>query len=181
MVTNIVIRNYLSGSYLLEQEPDTWDAIVILDSGLSHTDFVAQHARKHVFLHFDDVDSSIRGKRPPSTNDVKSALDFAADSRNLLVCCRAGQSRSAAIAFVICFQQLGAEAACQLLNPRRHVPNPLIVELAASLVDEPTLCQVFKSWQSDNQHIRLSDYFDDIEREFDALEMQGARNRIVNS
>ncbi len=44
----IVIRNYLAASFLLEQEPNAWDAIVILDSVLTHTDFVAEYARNHI-------------------------------------------------------------------------------------------------------------------------------------
>ena len=99
---NIVIRNYLSGSFLLEQEPGVWDAIVILDSGMSNTGFVAQRARRHLYLQFDDVDSDAHGKRMPTSDDIRSALQFAQGSQNLIVCCRAGQSRSAATAFLIC-------------------------------------------------------------------------------
>ena len=177
---NIVIRNYLAASFLLEREPKAWDAVVILDSGMRHTGFVEEHAGRHVYLHFDDVDSRNAGKRPPTTDDIRSALEFAADSENLLVSCRAGQSRSAATAFVICFDRLGPEAACRLLNPQRHVPNPMIVDLAARLIDDPLLLPTFRKWQSDNKQVNLSEYLDDIEREFDELESQGARNRIVS-
>ncbi len=177
----IVIRNYLAGSFLLEQEPNVWDAIVILDSGLSHTPFVAEHARKHIYLRFDDVEADVRGKRVPTLDDIRTATEFARHSENLVVCCRAGQSRSAAIAFVIGCQQLGAESACGLLNPKRHVPNSRIVELGASLIDDPFVLQAFAKWQTANGDVKLSSCLNDIEREFDELERQGARNRIVNS
>jgi hypothetical protein len=175
----IVIRNYLAGSFLLEQEPSMWDAIVILDSGLSHTDFVDKHARRHIYLRFDDVDGVAKGKRMPTLDDIRDAEEFATQSENLMVCCRAGQSRSAAIAFVIGYQRLGPDAACRLLNPERHIPNSLIVDLGAHLNDDPSLVPTFTKWQADNRHIKLSDHFDDIECEFDELEFQGARNRIV--
>ncbi len=176
---NITIRNYLSASFLLEQEPNTWDAIVILDSGTSHSDFVARHARKHLYLRFDDVDCDVPGKRMATVDDIRSALEFAADSRDLLVCCRAGQSRSAATAFLICFQRLGPDASYRLLNPERHVPNSLIIDLGARIIDDPLLRLTFSKWQTDTRHVRLSDYLDDIESEVDELERQGAQNRIV--
>ena len=147
---NIVIRNYLAASFLLESEPNAWDAIVILDSGMRHTGFVEEHAGRHVYLHFDDVNSPNAGKRPPMTDDIRTALEFAAGSENLLVSCRAGQSRSAATAFVICFDRLGPETAYRLLNPQRHVPNSMIVDLAARLIDDPLLLPTFRKWQSDN-------------------------------
>ncbi|NLS96344.1 MAG: dual specificity protein phosphatase family protein [Planctomycetaceae bacterium] len=178
---NIVIHNYLSGSFLLEREPGVWDAIVILDSGISHTDFVAQHARRHLYLRFDDVDSDIPGKRTPTAHDIQSALDFATQSQNLMVCCRAGQSRSAATAFLVCHERIGVAAARQLLNPRRHIPNSLVIDLGARLIDNLLVLQTFAEWQAENKHIRLSNHLDDIERDFDELERQGARNRIVEA
>jgi len=178
---NILIRNYLSGSFLLERERNAWDAIVILDPGMSSTEFVAQHARRHIYLRFDDVDSDAHSKQTPTSDDIKSALDFAARTENLVVCCRAGQSRSAATAFLICHQHCGSDAARQLLNPKRHIPNTLIVNLGARLIDDPTIVQTFCEWQADFKHINLSDYYDDIDREFDELEIRGAKNRIVNS
>ena len=175
----IVIRNYLAGSFLLEQQPNSWDAIVILDSGLTHTNFVADHPRKHIYLQFDDIGAENRGKRAPTSNDVRTAIEFASDSVNLMVCCRAGQSRSAAIAFVIGCQRLGTEPACGLLDPKRHTPNSLIINLGANLIDSPQMLQAFAKWQTANKDVKLLNCLDDIEREFDELERQGARNRIV--
>jgi predicted protein tyrosine phosphatase len=176
---DIVIHNYLSGSFLLEQRPNFWDVIVILDSGLEHTEFVAEHARSHFYLQFDDVGSPTRGKRSPTADDLQSALEFSKKSDNLVVCCRAGQSRSAATAFAICFQRLGPDAAYRMLNPTRHVPNELIINIAAQLIGEPLLLATFEKWRKDHQHIKLWDFVDEIERELERLESQGARNRIV--
>lgn len=178
---NIAIHNYLSGSFLLENKPNTWDAIIILDSGISHTDFVSQHARRHLYLRFDDVALQTQGKRAPTSQEIQSALEFATTSQNLMVCCRAGQSRSAATAFVICYQLQGPEAAFKLLNPERHIPNSLVIALGASMVDDPSIRETFAKWQEDNRHIKLADCMEDIGREFDELERLGARNRIVGS
>ena len=175
----IVIQNYPAASFLLEQEPHVWDAIVILDSGLMQTDFVATNARRHLYLRFDDVVAATPSKRPATISDIRKAVDFATKSKNLLVSCRAGQSRSVATAFLIAFQHMGSEAALSLLNPKRHSPNSLIVKLGEQLVDDPMLLSTFNDWRDSNQGIRLSDYVDDIEREFDELELLGAKNRIV--
>ena len=177
---NIVIRNYLSGSFTLESEPNEWDAIVILDSGLAHSDFVAHHAARFLYLRFDDVISASQGKRLPTADDLQTALDFAVQSENLMVCCRAGQSRSAATAFLICHRLNGADAARDLLDPKRHIPNALVVEIGTRLTDDDSVGQTFQKWQIDHKHVNLSDYYDGIENEFDELEHKGARNRIVN-
>ena len=176
----IAIRNYLSGSVLLENEPNVWDAIIILDTGISPTEFVAKHAKRHLYLRFDDITSNTPGKRTPTAEDLQSALDFAAESENLLVCCRAGQSRSAATAFIICHQRLGADAARGLLQPERHIPNSLLVDLAAQALNDSSILDTFNQWRTEHQHIKLSDHMDAIEREFDELESQGGRNRIVH-
>ena len=175
----IAIRSYLAGSYLLESSPRTWDAIVILDSQLREPEFVNEYSRKHLFLQFDDITTSAIGKRPPTGDQIESALRFASDSDRLMVCCRAGQSRSAAIAYSIAFNKLGADAAIELLNPKRHSPNALIIDLAANIIDDPMFATTFHGWQTANSHIKLTDHLDEIETEMDVLESNGARNRIV--
>ena len=96
-------------------------------------------------------------------------------------CCRAGQSRSVAIVFSIAHHRLGADAALELLNPRRHSPNSLIIELAATIIEDPMFATTFQNWQAANEHIRLIDYVDEIERELNVLESNGAHDRIVQS
>lgn len=177
----IVIRNYLAGSHLLESDAKRWDAIVILDSNLRASEFVENHSRNSLVLHFDDVTTPTNGKRPPTADQVESAIKFAADSDQLMVCCRAGQSRSAATAFSIAFQKLGSDAALGLLNPKRHSPNSLIIDLAATIIDDPMFGTVFHDWQTTNSHIKLTDYLDEIENEWGVLESNGARNRIIRS
>jgi len=123
---NVAIRNYLAGSYLLEQEPNLWDAIVVLDSRTDATDFVAKYARRHLYLRFDDILSQTHEKLLPTSYDVLRAIEFSREANNLLVCCRAGQSRSAALAFLACYRWVGRDAAKGVLNPRRHRPNALV-------------------------------------------------------
>ena len=178
---DIAIRNYLAGSHLLESDANSWDAIIILDSNLRESGFVENHARNSVILRFDDVTTPARGKHPPVVEQVNSALEFASDSDRLMVCCRAGQSRSAAIAFSVAFQKLGHDSAVNLLNPKRHSPNSLIIDLAATIIDDPMFSTVFHRWNKANSHVKLTDYLDEIENEMNTLESKGVRNRIVQS
>lgn len=175
----ILVRNYVAASFLLEQEPGVWDVIAILDTGLVHTDFVAQHARRHIYLRFDDVLADSQTQRAATQSDVQQAVEFAEESANLLVCCRAGQSRSAALAYAIGHQHGDRESALQLLDPTRHCPNQQVVSVAAKLLDEPDVAETFEYWKAANSDIHLADYVDEIEREFEELEQRGARNRIV--
>jgi len=177
----IAIRNYLAGSYLLESSPQNWDAIVILDSELCESEFINEYTRNHLFLRFDDVVTPATGKRPPTVDQIESAMNFASDSDRLLVCCRAGQSRSAATAFSIAYDKLGVDTAIGLLNPKRHAPNTLIIDLAANIIDDPMFATTFHDWQNANLHIRLTDYVEEVANEMDVLESNGARNRIVHS
>lgn len=175
----IVIHNRLAASFLLENEPNAWDSIAIIESGTTPSDFLARQARRHPVLRFDDIEVASQGRRLPTADDVRRALEFATDTEKLLVCCRAGQSRSAAIALAIGCRYLGVEAGVALLDPRRHIPNAHLVELAAATTGDPTILAAYRDWRAKHQAIRLTDFYDEIEREFDALEARGAKNRII--
>lgn len=176
----ILIRNYLSCSYLLEQEPNQWDAIVILDANFQATDFVANHTRRHLFLYFDDVTDPNSPACPASADDIAQALKFAEGSTNLVVSCRAGQSRSAALAFSIAYRLVGPQAAVSLWDPKRHSPNHLVLDLAAQQIEDADFMRTYERWLQENRGIKMTDYLDEIEAEFDQLESAGAKNRILN-
>lgn len=174
------IGGYLAASFLLQNEPHEWDAVVILDSSLSATRFVAEHTPRHLYLRFDDVVQSAQGRRAPTVGDIEGALEFARAAKKLLVSCRAGQSRSAAVAYAVAHKFLGAEAALTLLDPCRHRPNALIVSLAASVLDDPSLATNYENWLLKLGSTRLSSHAEEIEQEIDALERAGARNLITS-
>ena len=175
----IRVAGYLPASFLLERESGQWPALVILDSAADvAADFLAAHATSHCVLRFDDVLEDRGKRRAPSREWIKRGLDFARGKERLLVSCRAGQARSAALAYVIGCREHGAAEAIRFLDPTRHRPNRLVVELGAGLVDAPGLLGRFEEWCDRHAHIKLSDYYDEIEKEIVALEAQGACNRI---
>jgi predicted protein tyrosine phosphatase len=176
----IRVGGYLAASFVLEQEPNQWHTIVVLDSEMRATDFVKSHARSCCYLWFDDVESPRPGKEQPSKVMIEQGLNFARGKDKLLVSCRAGQGRSVALAYLVGCQEYGAERAVELLNPTRHRPNRLVVTIGSSLLETPEVLGRFDEWRRQHSHIQLSDYYDEIEREFEALEAQGASNRICS-
>lgn len=175
----IRIHGYLAASDLLEREPGQWDALIVLDRAVKPTEFVAEHARRHCFLTFDDIDRPTEGRQLATAEQLGVGLDFAKHSRQLLVSCHAGQSRSAALAFLIACQNLGVDAAANLLDPRRHIPNSLVVRLGATLLEMPEVQTSFDQWKKQHAAIKLADCYDEIEQEIGRLEASGVVNRIV--
>src|SRR4051794_10671532 len=174
----IRIRGYLAASHLLGQEPARWHALVVLDSGMKSAGFVEAQALSHLHLHFDDIVQPHPAKQLPTSRLVERGLAFARGKDRLLVACRAGQGRSAALAYLIACQKLGVDDALRLLDPTRHSPNRLVVTLGDALLGRPEVLERFDDWRSRHAHVRLSDYLDQLEQEFDALEAQGAVDRI---
>lgn len=177
-IVEIRFAGYMAASWLLEQQPKKWHSLVLLDSGLRSTEFLQENSVSCCTIVMDDIEGPIQGKSMPSTTLVESALKFASGKPNLLVSCRAGQGRSAAMAYLISSLEHGVMEAISLLNPRRHRPNELIVALGDSLHKAAGILETFRRWRHENVHVRLSDFYEEMEREFDALESLGARNRI---
>ncbi|MBA4191247.1 MAG: hypothetical protein C0467_24970 [Planctomycetaceae bacterium] len=174
----IRIAGYVAASLILERDPAQWHALVMLDSDVQETDFVPTHTRSHLFVRFDDIEEPRERKHLPSKSLLRDALQFAHGKDKLLVSCRAGRGRSAAVAYTIACQQLGVDEAVKLLDPTRHRPNQLVVRLGSELLEDSTPLAEFERWRRDNANVRRSDFYDDMEREFDSLEAQGATNKI---
>lgn len=174
----IRIGSYVAASFLLEREPVQWHTLIVLDSGKHATDFVKAHACSYCCLWFDDVEQPRADKEMPTKAMIEQGLDFAKGKDKLLVSCRAGQGRSVAMAYLICCQEHGVQNALKLLNPTRHRPNRLVVSIGDTILQTPDVLDQFDEWRRRHAHIRLSDYYDEMEKELAALEAQGATNRI---
>ena len=109
------------------EEPDTDDPF--------RTDVVPQ-----LVLQFHDIDMTMLGYVEPEPEHVQQALTFARETdRSLLVHCRAGVSRSTAIALAIAADRLGAgneRQACEWLRETypHAQPNRLVVFFADKLL-----------------------------------------------
>jgi len=120
-VRSIDLTRY-SGVITIE-EPDTDDPF--------RTDAVPQ-----LVLQFHDIDMTMLGLVEPEPEQVQQALTFAGETNGaLLVHCRAGLSRSTAIALAIAAYRLGAGKERRACERVRQVypqvqPNRLVVFLA---------------------------------------------------
>ncbi|AMV25765.1 Dual specificity phosphatase, catalytic domain [Gemmata sp. SH-PL17] len=176
--TEIRIAGYLAASLLLEREPKQWHALVLLDSGKEASDFIQEHTVSHLCLRFDDIEEPRVNKLTPTRSQIAQALEFAKGKDKLLVSCRAGRGRSVALAYIICCRTRGISEALNLLDPTRHRPNRLVVSLGDTLLDAPCALDSFDDWRRRHAHVQLSEYYDEMEKEFETLEAQGATNRI---
>lgn len=172
------IHNYLSCSHKLHTNSGHWDSLVILDSSLQESGFVKRHSANSLQLNFDDISKPQPQKIEPSIELISHAIVYGIQSEKLIVCCRAGQSRSAATAFAIAYEKMGKQFACSLLNPKRHSPNVRILQIADEIIDRPGILNAFDDWQAVNRNVRLADYLDEIESECSDLENLGVRDRI---
>ncbi len=174
----IRIASYLAASDLLEREAGVWDVLYILDSEKASTGFVEEHATSSLCLRFDDVDAARRGKQMVSREQVRQGLAFARGKQKLLVTCRAGQSRSAAMGYLACAQDLGVEAAVRLLDATRHSPNRLVVSLGAGVLGMGEVLKAFDEWRAANAGVRLVDYLDALEVDIEAMKARGVRDWV---
>lgn len=176
----IRICSHLAASVLLQQQPGNWDVIVVLDSKAKPTAFVEQQSVRHLFLRFDDVVEGVDGRLLVTSDQIEAALEFARLSERLVVTCHAGQSRSAALAYIIACQKVGVDAAIHLISPKRHVPNRLVVHLGAAALELPECLARFIAWRDANANVSLATYYDEMESEVDELEAVGWKNEIVS-
>ena len=120
------------------EEPDTEDPF--------RTDAVPQ-----LVLQFHDIDMTMLGYVEPEPEHVQQALTFARETHGpLLVHCRAGVSRSTAIALAIAADRLGAGSerqACEWLwqTCPKAQPNRLVVFLADEKLkrDQALVAKIF--------------------------------------
>ena len=110
------------------EEPDTDDPF--------RTDGVPQ-----LVLQFHDIDMTMLGYVEPEPEHIQQALTFARETDgSLLVHCRAGVSRSTAIALAIAADRLGAgkeRQACEWLRQTypKAQPNRLVVYWSERVLD----------------------------------------------
>lgn len=175
----VKIAGYAAASHLLEREPGRWHATVILGSGIESSGYAEARTRSCLCLRFDDVLGPQPGGIVPTQEAVRRGLDFARGKDKILVSCRAGQGRSAALAYPIAYQDRSPDEAISLLDATRHAPNRLVVKLGAAVLGDLAILDRFDEWRRDHRDIRLSDYYDEIETEFEELERQGARDLIT--
>lgn len=108
---------------------------------------IQQLAGELLHLEFDDVDFADPNVRPPTIEHVTRALSFAKETEDLIVCCNAGISRSAGLAYVIeCSRVAHPALACGVWEKNRHHPNRMVVRLGGELLNDPEVERQHTKW-----------------------------------
>lgn len=130
----------------LKIAPDELMVICITNEGTPLPDEISQLATEVLHLVFDDTDFE-DGKNAPQQHHVEKALEFAKEREDLIVCCHAGISRSAAMAYVIeCSRGVHPAMAVGIWNKQRHYPNRRIVHLGAVVLNDTNVDKYYTKW-----------------------------------
>jgi protein-tyrosine phosphatase len=124
----------------LTESPGEYCAIIISEPvlyphNISEVDDLFSLCKDYLDLRFNDVvDKSRSGA--PVIDHVKQALEWIEKHPNemILVACRAGISRSSAIAYLIESKRTNPETAIKALNPKTHYPNALLLRYGRELM-----------------------------------------------
>lgn len=107
-----------------------------------------KNCRSLLKVYFDDVwleKHTRQGWVLPTKAQVAEVLEWAKDKDNILVHCKAGKSRSSALGYLIgCMKTGNPEGVSKaLLKPGHHIPNELIVQFGAEILDNQEVWDVF--------------------------------------
>ena len=126
-----------------EMDTSIYDGIITIeDSNIENPFRVRSGENKQLILRFDDINQPIDDYVIPQMSHIKRALDFAdkIEDGSLLIHCRAGISRSSAIALAVIAKRLGSGKEEEAVNTLEHInpncrPNKSIVEMTDELLE----------------------------------------------
>lgn len=129
-----------------------FSAIISIEGNADNSSFRTDEIPQ-LILHFDDVREPIDDFVPPSDRDIYGALEFARDftGTQILIHCKAGTSRSPALALAILAERHGtgqeAKAVMEMFRVAPWAtPNMKIVEIADDLLkSEGRLMEALRS------------------------------------
>ena len=123
----------------LTENPKVYNAILINEPqtfphNVNEFSDLVPFCKESFYTEFNDTNFPTR-QGAPTLEDIKSILEWAKTiDEPLLVACRAGISRSAAIAYLVECQKSSPEKAIQVLETRKHSPNELIIKYGIELL-----------------------------------------------
>ena len=126
-----------------EIDVSTYDGIITIEDTTIREPFRVQTDEpKQLILRFDDINQPMDDYVIPQMSHIKRALEFAdkIEDGSLLIHCRAGISRSSAIALAVIAKRLGSGKEEEAVNTLEHInpncrPNKSIVELTDELLE----------------------------------------------
>ena len=126
-----------------ELDISTYNGIITIEDTTIREPFrVITDEPKQLILQFDDINEPIDDYVVPQISHIRRALKFAdkIEDGSLLIHCKAGISRSSAIALAVIAKRLGSGKETEAVNTLEHInpncrPNKSIVELTDELLE----------------------------------------------
>jgi predicted protein tyrosine phosphatase len=151
---SFLIRPHEGALALVREQPGQYDVVYITSPlfpfPVEGSETILELARSALMVQFDDVEGAMDGLAAPQRHHVASVLDWAAGKSNFLISCRAGISRSSATAVVIRASRMPIGEALEVLVPRLHYPNQLVVQHGEAILGKPGLADAVREWK----HVR---------------------------
>jgi predicted protein tyrosine phosphatase len=147
---SIIIASRTKSRELAANEPGKYNIISILEPDMEAPPEVSTHAKAYLPLNFHDIEYARQGYVHPTEQHVEDAIHWARGKDDLVVACRAGISRSSAIAYLIQCEEHHPRLATAILTPLRHHPNSLIVKLGSKLLKNQDILDEYHRWMQES-------------------------------
>jgi predicted protein tyrosine phosphatase len=112
-------------------------------------EMITSVAKNCLCLKFEDIEHERVGYDTVKEEHIEQAVEWAKDKDKLIVACRAGISRSSAMAYIIASSRVGPEEAVKILNMEIHQPNRLVVALGANVLGSNKINEVLDEWMKE--------------------------------
>jgi predicted protein tyrosine phosphatase len=106
---------------------------------------IVSKAKNCLCLKFDDIEFERTGYKIVEAKQIRQAIEWAKDKDKLIVACRAGISRSSAMAYLIAASKEGPQEAINILDMSVHQPNPLVIGIGSAILGQE-IQDVFDEW-----------------------------------
>ena len=95
---------------------------------------------------FDDLRFPEEGFITPSHEHIRRILKWAKGKERIAVHCTAGISRSSAVAYLIACQRVSPKKAVKILDPAKHCPNKIVLEIGKEIFKDESICTEYAEW-----------------------------------
>lgn len=164
----IKIMGHRKAAVFLAENPKEWDVIMISNPNhffaIEGSTEIPALAKSICKLAFNDlthcgeqVTNAFPGCILAKEDHVKEALEFAKDKKKILVCCQMGISRSSAMAYLIKASQSNMFEALEVLDPRVHEPNQLVIQLGSKVLKNPDISDLILTWKNKASELQILD------------------------
>lgn len=156
---SIIIASRNESREIAKNNSKKYNFISILEPDMEVPEEIKEHALNYIVFNFHDIEYIHNGYTHPTEQNVREAIEWGKDKENLIVACRAGRSRSSAIAYLIQCYKHPPKSAINILGPR-HIPNSLIVKLGAKILNNQDILDEYHQWMAKSALDELT--FDEI-------------------